>query len=119
MMAKKFQNLREKMSPERQAKAQAKTKELLDAMPMQQLRRARALSQEQLAEALCVKQGSVSKLERRTDLYISTLRRYIEAMGGDLELRANFPDGSVSITSIGEIDDSQTADHDEPMQAIG
>jgi transcriptional regulator with XRE-family HTH domain len=117
-MVKKFQNLRGKMSPERQAKVQVKTKELLDAMPMQQLRRARELSQEQLAEALRVKQGSVSKLERRTDLYISTLRRYIEAMGGDLELRANFPEGSVTITSLGEIDNSQKDDRDdEPMQA--
>lgn len=56
----------------------------------------------------------------RTDLYISTLRRYIEAMGGDLELRANFPDGSVSITSLGEIDYSHKTDHDdEPMQDTG
>lgn len=105
-MARKFKDLRNKMSPERQAKAKAKTRELLDAMPIQQLRRARALSQVQLAEILCVKQGSVSKLERRTDLYISTLRRYIEAMGGDLELRANFPDGSVEIASLGEIENS-------------
>jgi len=106
-MARKFQALREKMSPESRAKAEAKTKALLDAMPMHQLRRARELSQEQLAKALHVKQGSVSKLERRTDLYISTLRRYIEAMGGDLEIRANFPDGSVAITSLGEIDASR------------
>lgn len=117
-MAKKFQNLRRKMSPERQAKVQAKTKALLDAMPMQQLRRARELSQEQLAQALDVKQGSVSKLERRTDLYISTLRRYIEAMGGDLELRANFPDGSVAITSLGEIAESESSD-DAPVHATG
>ncbi len=117
-MAKKFQNLRDKMSAESRAKANTKTQELLDAMPMHQLRRARALSQEQLAQLLRVKQGSVSKLERRTDLYISTLRRYIEAMGGDLEVRANFPDGSVAITSLGEIDDIQNEDVDEdPIQA--
>ena len=78
---------------------------LLDEMPMHELRRAKQLSQVQLAALLKIKQGSVSKLERRTDLYISTLRRYIEAMGGNLELRANFPDGSVSISSLGQIEE--------------
>lgn len=105
-MAKKFQNLRDKMSPERRKKIDAMTKEMLAEMPMHELRRARQLSQEQLAEILDVKQGSVSKLERRTDLYISTLRRYIEAMGGELELQAHFSEGSVTISKLGQIEDS-------------
>lgn len=113
-MAKKFQNLRDKMSPERRKKIDAMTKEMLAEMPMHELRRARRLSQEQLAEILNVKQGSVSKLERRTDLYISTLRRYIEAMGGDLELQAHFPEGSVTISKFGQIEDSD----DETGQKI-
>ncbi|GAG43001.1 unnamed protein product, partial [marine sediment metagenome] len=104
-MAKKFQNLRDKMTPTQRAKASAMAKILLDEMPMHELRHARQLTQEQLAAVLEVKQGSVSKLERRTDLYISTLRRYIEAMGGNLELRANFPEGSVSISSLGQIEE--------------
>ena len=104
-MAKKFRNLRDSMSPERHANVAARTKELLTEMPMHELRRAKQLSQEQMAEEIESKQGSVSKLERRTDLYISTLRRYIEAMGGNLELRANFPEGSVSISSLGEIEE--------------
>lgn len=105
-MAKKFKDLRDNMSPERRANVSERTNKLLAKMPMYDLRRAMRLSQEQIAEELDIKQGSVSKLERRTDLYISTLRRYIEAMGGDLELRANFPAGSVSISSLGEIEES-------------
>ncbi len=99
-MARKFQNLRDKMTPAQRARATAKSGALLDEMPMHELRRARQISQERLAALLDIKQSSVSKLERRTDLYISTLRRYIEAMGGSLELRANFADGSVNISSL-------------------
>ena len=105
-MAKKFQNLRNKMSRERLEKIDAMTKNMLAEMPMHELRRARQLSQEQLANVLDIKQGSVSKLERRTDLYISTLRRYVEAMGGELTLRARFPEGEVTITRLGQIDES-------------
>jgi len=104
-MAKKFQNLRNSMSQERREKIDAMTKDVLAEMPMYELRRARRLSQEQLADVLDIKQGSVSKLERRTDLYISTLRRYIEAMGGELTLQARFPEGSVTITQLDQIDE--------------
>jgi len=109
-MAKKFQNLRDKMSPERRAKVGAMTKKMLGEMPMHELRLARQLTQQQLAEQMDVKQASVSKLERRTDLYISTLRRYIEATGGELELRANFPDGSIIISSLDEIEKPDAED---------
>ena len=111
-MAKKFQNLRNKMSQERRDRIDAMTKDMLAEMPMHELRRARQLSQEQLADMLEIKQGSVSKLERRTDLYISTLRRYVEAMGGELTLQARFPEGSVTITQLGQIDESDN----EPTQ---
>jgi ribosome-binding protein aMBF1 (putative translation factor) len=107
-MAKKFQNLRNKMSRERLEKIDAMTKSMLAEMPMYELRRARQLSQEQLADELDIKQGSVSKLERRTDLYISTLRRYVEAMGGELTLQARFPEGAVTITQLGQIDEPDT-----------
>jgi len=107
-MAKKFQNLRKKMSRERRDKIERTTRNMLAEMPMHELRRARQLSQEQVADVLDIKQGSVSKLERRTDLYISTLRRYIEAMGGELTLQARFPEGSVTITRLGQIDESDS-----------
>jgi len=55
-----------------------------------------------LAETLNVNQAAVSKIERRTDMYISTLRAYIRAMGGDLEIVAKFPDGEVKIVNFVE-----------------
>lgn len=64
-------------------------------MPLHELRRARELSQVALAEALDATQPEISKIEHRTDLYVSTLRRYIEAMGGRLDIVAHFPDGDV------------------------
>lgn len=71
-------------------------------MPLNELRQARALSQVKLAETLHVNQAAVSKIERRTDMYISTLRAYIRAMGGDLEIVAKFPDGEVKIVNFSE-----------------
>ena len=110
-MAKPFRSLRDKMSPEAQAAAEQKTQALLEALPLQELRQARQLSQEQLATILQVKQASISKLERRTDMYISTLRQFIEAMGGELEIVAKFPDGVVRITQFQEIAPSNTPSH--------
>ena len=103
-MSKPYSTLRDKMKPAARKKAAAKTKALLAAMPLQELRHARNLSQEQLAQTLSVKQAAVSKLEKRTDMYISTLRNFIKAMGGDLEIIAKFPDGSIQISQFEEID---------------
>ena len=102
-MAKRFSELRTKMSPEALEKAAGLSQAMLDEMPLQELRRARALSQEQLARTLGIKQASVSKLERRTDMYIQTLRNYIEAVGGQLEITAKFPDGKVKINQFEEV----------------
>jgi hypothetical protein len=59
-----------------------------------------SLSQESLAKLLNINQAAVSKMERRTDMYISTLRDYIRAMGGELEIIATFPDGQVKIDNF-------------------
>lgn len=59
---------------------------------LRELRAARDRSQQQIAERLGVNQAAVSKLERRTDMYVSSLREYIKAMGGELEIVARFPD---------------------------
>ncbi len=99
-MAKKFSALRAKMSPKALERSSGITQELLGEMPLQALRQARALSQQQLARVLHVKQASVSKLERRTDMYIQTLRSYIEAMGGVLEISAKFPEGKIQINQF-------------------
>ncbi len=104
-MAKPFKQLREKMSSEAQLRASEKALRMLDAMPLKELRQALKLSQEQLAESLETKQSSISKLENRTDIFISTLRRYIQAMGGDLEIVAHFPDGDVRINQFEEFSD--------------
>ncbi|MDZ7750892.1 MAG: XRE family transcriptional regulator [Gammaproteobacteria bacterium] len=99
-MAKKFSNLRAGMSTEAQAKSQAKADALLKGMPLHELRKARGLSQQTLAEVLHVQQPAVAKLERRTDMYLSTLRNHIRAMGGELDVIARFPDGEVRIESF-------------------
>lgn len=101
---KAFSTLLDKMSPEAKAQVAIKAKALDPEMDLAELRRARQLSQEQLATLLEVSQGSVAKMEKRTDLYISSLRRFIEAMGGELEITARFPDRNVSIKKFSELD---------------
>lgn len=102
-MAKKFAELRGKMSPQAQARVTARAKQVMDEMALSELRRARGLSQEALAVVLHVKQPSVAKLEQRTDMYVSTLRSHIEAMGGQLEIVARFPEGAVRIANFSSL----------------
>lgn len=78
-------------------------KTLLEQMPLNELRQARGLSQKMLAEVLHVQQPSIAKIEKRTDMYLSTLRSHIEAMGGKLEVIAQFPEGSVKITNFSDL----------------
>lgn len=105
-MAKQFAILRSGMSPESQARAQAKAHAMLAEMPLNELRQARGLSQKMLAEVLHVQQPAIAKLEKRTDMYLSTLRSHIEAMGGQLEVVARFPDGAVKISNFSELGSS-------------
>lgn len=100
-MAKKFSALvAATMSQESVERAQKMTLALREEMPLNELRQARGLSQKALAAVLHVEQPAIAKLERRTDMYISTLRKHIEAMGGELEIVAKFPEGSVRIKSF-------------------
>ncbi len=96
-MTTNFEKVRETLTPERQARIRDRTQELLAELPLQELRQARELSQEELAEVLGLNQATISKLERRTDMYLSSLRRFVEAMGGELEITASFPEGRVRI----------------------
>lgn len=100
-MARNFKELQAKMSPESRARSEAWAKQAIKNMPLVELRNARELTQVNLSKVLKVPQASISKMERRTDMYLSTLRSYIEAMGGHLELRATFPDGAVNV-DLGE-----------------
>lgn len=108
-MATKFRTIREKMNPERQERIRKRTEELLAELPLQELRQARALSQQELAEVLGLNQATVSKLERRTDMYLSSLRRFVEAMGGELEITASFPDGKVRIQLFEDLEEEKKA----------
>lgn len=101
-MAKKFAELEARMSPERRARNRARTQEMLESLPLDELREARAMTQEHLATVLHVNQSAISKMERRTDMYVSTLKAFVKAMGGELEIRAVFPDGSVRISQFAE-----------------
>jgi len=108
-MANKFSALRQQMSPESQGRARAKAQAMLAEMPLNELRQARGLSQKMLAEVLHVQQPSIAKMEKRTDMYLSTLRSHIEAMGGELEVVARFPDGAVKISNFADLGNSAAA----------
>lgn len=102
-MAKKFSELRSRMSPESRARSERKAQAMLAEMPLNELRQARGLSQKMLAELMHVQQPAIAKLEKRTDMYLSTLRSHIEAMGGQLEVVARFPDGTVRISNFSDL----------------
>lgn len=104
MARKKFSELVARMSPEAQVEIKERTAALMREMPLQALRQARTLSQATLAQALGATQPQVSKIEHRTDLYVSTLRRYVRALGGELDILATFPEGSVRIDLFRNID---------------
>ena len=102
-MAKNFKELRAGMSAAAKAASAAEHRRLVEEMSLLQLRKARELTQTKIAEELHMGQGDVSKLERRTDMYVSTLASYLQAVGADLEIRAVFPDGrAVRITQFSE-----------------
>ena len=96
-MARKYDELRAKMSAEARARSKEKAEHYKAEMALDELRAARHITQETLAEQLNVKQSSISKMERRTDMYVSTLRGIVRGMGGELEIVAIFPDGRVRI----------------------
>jgi len=102
-MTKPFKNLINKMSPAAQKRIKAKTNIMLQEMLLQELRQARAMSQEKIAVVLNIKQSSVSKMEHRTDIYVSTLRSYIEALGGELNIIAKFPEGQIRINQFHDL----------------
>ena len=97
------------MSPEARAKTEEQTRQLLREMPLQELRQARKVSQEQMAKSLHTRQSNISRIEKRADMYISTLRNVIKAMGGDLEIVSCFPDGNVRINQFEELDKAAKA----------
>jgi transcriptional regulator with XRE-family HTH domain len=107
-MAIRLDDFVAKLPEDQQQAIKKRTAELIaEEATLRQIREARERSQEAVAERLHIKQAAVSKLERRTDMYLSTLRGYIEAMGGQLEIIARFPDQAVRITQFEALDPEQ------------
>ena len=98
-----FSELTKDFTPERRQRVDAMKSELLAEMPLHELRRARALTQREVARSLEVNQPAVAKLEQRADVYVSSLRSYIEAVGGRLKIVAEFPEGEVTISNFSEV----------------
>jgi transcriptional regulator with XRE-family HTH domain len=101
-MARNFKELQQKMDPASRADNRQRVREELQRMALDELRTAKQLTQADMAELLDVPQSSISRIERRADMYLSTLRNYIHAMGGVLQIQAVFPDGAVVIDQLGE-----------------
>ena len=92
-MPRNVDDIIDKLSPAQRKKVEDRAAQLIaEEMTLRQLRRARKLTQQKIAKSLHIGQEGVSKLEKRSDLLISTLRSYVEAMGGHLSLIAEFPD---------------------------
>ena len=99
-----------KVSPAQRKKIEARAAELIaEEMTLRELRHARRLTQVKMAKKLGVTQDSVSRLEKRSDLLLSTLRKTVEAMGGNLSLVAEFPDRDPVVLS--DIADTETQTH--------
>lgn len=106
-MGKTLREKLEELSPEQRKEIEEEANFLIaEEMTRQQLRLALKLTQEQMAEFLQVDQGNISRLEQRTDLLLSTLRRYVAAMGGELKLVVEFPNRPpVTLLGISEIEE--------------
>jgi DNA-binding transcriptional regulator YiaG len=99
-MAKNFSELRAKMAPERRTRNSIAAQQILQEIALAELRQTKQVTQAELADRLGVNQAAVSKLERRADMHLSTLANVIEALGGKLELRAEFPDGDEYVVAL-------------------
>ena len=107
-MAIRLDDFVAKLPKKQQQAIKKRTAELIaEEATLRQVREARERSQEEVAKQLHIKQAAVSKLERRTDMYLSTLRGFIEAMGGKLEIVARFPNQAVRITQFELLDPEQ------------
>jgi len=92
-MARSFKKLLKEMSPERRKRIESRARKTVKEINLRELRQAFALTQQQLADTLKINQAAISKMESQSDMYLSTLRRFLEAMGARLKIVAEFPDG--------------------------
>mgnify|MGYP000032378687 FL=1 len=92
-MDKSINELRKKIKTEVQATARAKAVAIIAEMSLAEVRKKRGVNQADLASLMNIAQPNISQIENRPDALISTLKQYIEALGGKLEIHAKFPDG--------------------------
>ena len=108
--SKTLEEVLNQLPPERRRQIDERTDELIaEIMSLRDLRKVREQTQEHVAEMLGITQENVSRIEKRRDLLVSTLRRQVEALGGRLSLIAKFPDRpSVELTGIADSDDNES-----------
>src|SRR6202050_5285628 len=105
-MARNYKELQEKMDPASRADNGQRVREELQGMALDELRSAKRLTQADMAEMLDVPQSSISRIEQRADMYLSTLRNYVHALGGVLQIQAVFSEGgTVIISRFGDYED--------------
>src|SRR5580658_7547137 len=105
-MARNYEALQEKMASASRADNTERVRDELKKMALDELRSAKRLTQADMAEMLDIPQSSISRIEQRADMYLSTLRNYVHALGGILQIQAVFPDGgAVAISRFGEYED--------------
>lgn len=102
-MSKPFKSLVDCMSPERRKRIESRTNELLLEMEICELRKALDMTQEELAATLHMKQSAISRIEHQSDMFISTLRTILAAMGANLKIVASFPERDVQINQFEEV----------------
>lgn len=103
-VTKKWRDIRRQLDPAGEARVETIKQAMRDATTLAQLRAISGMRQVDVAAALGSNQASVSRMERRDDLFLSTLRQYVAALGGKLELVAAFPDGARVLFEPGTID---------------
>lgn len=96
-MARKFSELEAKMPPASRGRAQAKARRMLGELLLPEIRRLSGMTQVELARALGIKQPTLSRLEGRGDMQVSTLKRVVEALGGQLDIVVRFPAGEYRV----------------------
>jgi transcriptional regulator with XRE-family HTH domain len=106
---RKWSEVRERLraDPERRARIERLEQEVAQEVRLGDLRRARGLTQRQLAAAMGTPQPGIARLEKQADLYVSTLRSYVEAMGGELIIGAAFPDATIHLTDFASLADPE------------
>lgn len=107
----RYTELTSGFTQERRRRIDEMKRELLAEMPLHELHQARELTQQDMAILLKVNQPGVSKMDQRADVFVSSLRSYIEAVRGKLRIVAEFPEGEVAITNFSDV-----GEDDEPLQ---